>query len=376
MTSNNTTSQASSHEADTSQKKTGKKANKGVKLASLAIIISLALSGGVATYSYKLNQDNQAQLIALQTAIQAQQTASSTKLIEQLNTAGKKLSDETKKQLAQQNSTIEGLQTALTKMKRSPDDWLIAEADYLVRMAGRKLTLERDVVTATELLKDANQRIAELNDPSLLELRHAMTNDIAKLQNVPLIDKDGLVLKLSTLEQQIDHFPLANAILPDENPADNNQVTSDISDWKSNLLLSLKDFSAKFITVRVRDGDAIPLLSPKQDFFLRENLKTKLETAIRAILEEHQDIYTTSVGTVIQWASAYLNTNDSQVKQFIQTLKQIEATKVQVSYPSQLESQTLMTNVMHQRVRKQVTDIMEQTTTTSSATPQVTEEAK
>lgn len=34
-------------------------------------------------------------------------------------------------------------------------DWLLAEADYLVRMAGRKLWLERDATAAQMLLVEA-----------------------------------------------------------------------------------------------------------------------------------------------------------------------------------------------------------------------------
>ncbi len=50
---------------------------------------------------------------------------------------------------------------------RRPNDWLLAEADYLVKMAGRKLWLEHDTASATILLESADHRIAELNDPSM-----------------------------------------------------------------------------------------------------------------------------------------------------------------------------------------------------------------
>ena len=47
---------------------------------------------------------------------------------------------------------------------RRPNDWLLAEADYLVKLAGRKLFLEHDVESATQLMESADQRIASLND--------------------------------------------------------------------------------------------------------------------------------------------------------------------------------------------------------------------
>ncbi|MGR5543359.1 uroporphyrinogen-III C-methyltransferase, partial [Vibrio campbellii] len=71
---------------------------------------------------------------------------------------------------------------------RRPNDWLLAEADHLVKLAGRKLFLEKDAVTATRLMETADQRIATLNDPSLVPLRQQMAKDITELKGIPLVD--------------------------------------------------------------------------------------------------------------------------------------------------------------------------------------------
>lgn len=70
---------------------------------------------------------------------------------------------------SQQQKSIQSLQLAVADVKgRRPNDWLLAEADYLVKLAGRKLFLEHDAVSATKLMESADQRIAALNDPSLV----------------------------------------------------------------------------------------------------------------------------------------------------------------------------------------------------------------
>ena len=77
---------------------------------------------------------------------------------------------------AAQQATVEQLenqlQGALAQIQeldgRRPTDWLIAEADYLVRMAGRKMWLEKDLRTAIMLLGNADQRLKSLSDPSVL----------------------------------------------------------------------------------------------------------------------------------------------------------------------------------------------------------------
>ena len=58
--------------------------------------------------------------------------------------------------------------------------WLLAQADFLVKMAGRKLWSDQDVTSAAALLK-APTPAADMNDPSLLDVRRAITEDISTL---------------------------------------------------------------------------------------------------------------------------------------------------------------------------------------------------
>ena len=47
--------------------------------------------------------------------------------------------------MQQQDKSIASLQLAIADVQgRRPNDWLLAEADYLVKLAGRKLFLEHD----------------------------------------------------------------------------------------------------------------------------------------------------------------------------------------------------------------------------------------
>lgn len=61
---------------------------------------------------------------------------------------------------------------------------LLAQADFLVKMAGRKLWSDQDVTTAATLLKSADASLADMNDPSLIDVRRALTEDISTLSAV------------------------------------------------------------------------------------------------------------------------------------------------------------------------------------------------
>ncbi|MFH4500482.1 uroporphyrinogen-III C-methyltransferase [Vibrio diabolicus] len=336
-----------------------KQGKRGVKLGTVAIILSIIFGGGLA---YKLHQqqaDYQAQIAQLKSQLESTQASMKQELSRVQEETIEKATTVTHKAevvLGQQQKSIESLQLAVADVKgRRPNDWLLAEADYLVKLAGRKLFLEHDVESATQLMESADQRIAALNDPSLVKLRKAMANDITKLRTIPLIDRDGLVLRLTALQQQVDKLPLANALLPEAEVVENTEVSEDIANWQDNLMTSLKDFSENFITFRTRDGNVIPLLSPEQHFYLKENIKAKLETAIKAVYQEQGEIYTTSLKTADKWALAFFNQDDNSVKEFNKTVNQLSQQNIQVEYPTKLQSQSQLSDVIRERLRREVT---------------------
>lgn len=336
-----------------------KQGKRGVKLGTVAIILSIVFGGGLA---YKLHQqqaDYQAQIAQLKSQLESTQASMKQELSRVQEETIEKATTVTHKAevvLGQQQKSIESLQLAVADVKgRRPNDWLLAEADYLVKLAGRKLFLEHDVESATQLMESADQRIAALNDPSLVKLRKAMANDITKLRTIPLIDRDGLVLRLTALQQQVDKLPLANALLPEAEAVENTEVSEDIANWQDNLMTSLKDFSENFITFRTRDGNVIPLLSPEQHFYLKENIKAKLETAIKAVYQEQGKIYTTSLKTADKWALAFFNQDDNSVKEFNKTVNQLSQQNIQVEYPTKLQSQSQLSDVIRERLRREVT---------------------
>ena len=262
--------------------------------------------------------------------------------------------------ISQQQKSIDSLQTAIADLKgQEPNDWLLAEADYLVKMAGRKLWLEHDVTSATLLLEAADHRIAELNDPSLKGLRQAMSNDITALKSITVVDRDGIVLRLNSLENTIDSLPLANAVLAKAEPQQNPTVSQSMHDWKDNLMTSLKNFSENFITYRKRDGSVVPLLSPQQDFYLQQNITNKLETAISAVYRDQGQIYRESIATAIKWAQQYYDLSSPKTQSFIAGLQQLEQQNVAVDYPAKLQSQALITKLVNQVLRNKMTTINE-----------------
>ena len=343
-----------------STKKTGRPTTS--KLSIAAIILSLVIGGTLVYQVKQINDQYQSKIGELQNQLAQSQQAISAELAntqKQTLDQAKQINFKTETSLEQQQKSIESLQMELSDVKgRRPNDWLLAEADYLIKLAGRKLFFEHDTISATRLMESADQRIATLNDPSLAVLRKSIAKDIVKLKATPKFDREGLALKLMALQQQVDTLPLTYSFVSDIKKEERKSVSEDINDWKTNLLISIKDFSKDFIKVRSTEGNITPLLSPQQHFYLKENLKAKLETAIRAVYVEEQDIYSKALNIADQWANTYFNNDEISVQSFHRSLKQLATKTITVDYPEKLEAQQQIADIIQERLSRQVTTVI------------------
>ncbi|MCU8105401.1 uroporphyrinogen-III C-methyltransferase [Shewanella sp. SM101] len=209
------------------------------------------------------------------------------------------------------------LQDRINKLaQRSPTHWMASEAEYLVNMAGRKLWLEKDPRTATDLLKSADETIAAMNNPALLPIRKALAKDIAATASIKTTDIDGSVLALDALIEQLDKLPLNRTDAETDAPEDTN-ITGDLNDWQSNLGKTWKALTQDFITIRHRTADAPALLAPEQQWYLVENIRHKLLQSQLALYRYDRAAYHQSLMMVRKWIQTYFDTQDHKTAEAI-----------------------------------------------------------
>lgn len=254
------------------------------------------------------------------------------------------LSEAIAQKIARQQQTIVMLQDKMTELAgRRPNDWLLAEANYLVKLAGRKLWQEKDISTASTLLTTADIRIAEMNDPSLISIRQALASDIASLQALPRDNSETLALKIDGLISQVDNLKLNMIELPEViEDQTTGQLSDSAADWQQNLKRMWHSFSDGFITVRRRSGSVEPLMSPKQQWYLEENLKSKLMQTQLAVYRQQQDAYEHSIELSSRWLMQFYDRQDSTTEFMLSELDSLKSEKVSVSYPQKLASSNLI----------------------------------
>ncbi|KQN60288.1 uroporphyrinogen-III C-methyltransferase [Erwinia sp. Leaf53] len=329
--------------------------NSGALLGGVAIAIALAL--GVGLY---LNDKHQAALqteaseaLTAQLAeLQQQSVGDRQSLLKQLATQASAL-ETARQQQSALSQQLDELKEKVTAISGSDaQTWLLAQADYLVKLAGRKLWSDQDVTTAAVLLKSADASLADMHDPSLIDARRALTADISTLSALSQVDYDGIILRLNQLSNGIDNLRLADNDNDDE-PMDANsgELSSSLREWRQNLVKSWHNFMDDFITIRRRDATAEPLLAPNQDVYLRENIRSRLLIAAQAVPRHQDEIYKQSIDTVSGWVRAWYDTSDANTKAFLSQLDELSQQSVSMDVPDALESQPVLDKLMQTRVR-------------------------
>ncbi|HCH7886974.1 uroporphyrinogen-III C-methyltransferase [Raoultella ornithinolytica] len=351
---------------------TGKK-NGGNKtsLVLSAVAIAIALAAGVGLFGLnkqQVSRQNETSTALADRVAELQKAQESQK--NELEGIIKQQADQLADAKHQQETLAKQLEDVQQKVAvisgSDAKTWLLAQADFLVKSAGRKLWSDRDVTTAATLLKSADASLADMNDPSLISARRAITDDIASLSAVSQVDYDGIILKVNQLANQIDNLRLADNN-DDDSPmdSDSEELSSSIGEWRVNLQKSWQSFMDSFITIRRRDETAVPLLAPNQDIYLRENIRSRLLVAAQAVPRHQEETYKQALDNVSTWVRAYYDTEDATTRAFLEDVDKLSQQSITMNVPENLQSQAILEKLMQTRVR----NLMAQPAVTQSSAP-------
>lgn len=351
--------------SDTSSTKGKKPKSSGNGLLWFVVLILFAsvIAMAGAGYWYYMQQVSTSQTI---TAAQQTNTDQIKAIESERATLSAALRDATKSnselekaitELQTQNANL-ALQTesALEQIKnmegRRPADWLIAEADYLVRMAGRKLWLESDVRTAILLLVNADKRLKSLADPSVLPVRAALAEDIQTLQQLNPVSQSSVALALSGMIAQIDKLPLDTFEKPKAVDAQDTTLSNSTDDWQDNLAKVWRSLVDDFLTIKTIEGPVEPVLSLEAQFLVKEQLRLQLMHAQTAALQSDAGLYNQSLRYAQTLLIEKFDTQTSQVSGFVSALQNLLNTDVSRPIPSELASQQPLERLLDSRVKQ------------------------
>jgi uroporphyrin-3 C-methyltransferase len=228
----------------------------------------------------------------------------------------------------------ESLVAIQSRMSASSQNWVYAEIEYLVRMANQRVLMEQDANSALQLLESADDITRGTDGLTAHVLREALARDIAALKAVASPDTQGIYLELSALVLQV---PLLSRTLPtyqapsaatDQSPGETGYLARLLAliNHAGNKLLLLVDFRRDEVAVK-------PILPPKEEYFLRQNLVLKLQIAQMALLEGNQSVFQSALGEALVWVSDSFDKENLGTVAMMKSITRLSALQVSVDLP-------------------------------------------
>jgi len=222
------------------------------------------------------------------------------------------------------------LEALYLEFTRNRDERVLAEVEQILLIASQQLQLAGNVKAALIALESADGRLQRADSAQFTGLRRAIRRDTERLKSTPYVDLVGMSLRLDSLDHEVDSFPLAMY----ERPTEEKPVAVR-PDEGTLVRLAREAWQDIHTLVRIQriDRDEVPLVSPSQAFFLRENLRLRLMSARVALLAHGEDSFKADTRGAIDWLQRYFDVKDRKVGQALATLKQLAAAEVTIDVP-------------------------------------------
>jgi uroporphyrin-3 C-methyltransferase len=259
-------------------------------LAAGAVLLA-ALSGAelVKRQQDVAAQSTEARTLARQAGLDAREAAAKLALLEA------RLA-ETSMQRTQIEELIQGL-------ARSRDENVLADLDAAIRVAMQQTAITGSPDPLVLTLKQAEERLARLNQPRLERVRRAVAQDLERTRSAGVTDITVLTIRLDEVIRQVDELPLLSVATAGAErkaapaaPKPAAAASASATDWSRALGERWGAFGAHvwgevkgLVRVTRIDQPEAMLVAPEQAFFLRENLKLRLLNARLALLSRQFD---------------------------------------------------------------------------------------
>lgn len=235
-------------------------------------------------------QSTEARTLARQAGLDAREAAAKLALLEA------RLA-ETSMQRTQIEELIQGL-------ARSRDENVLADLEAAIRVAMQQTAITGSPEPLVLTLRQAEERLARLNQPRLERVRRAIAQDLERTRSAGVTDLTVLTIRLDEVIRQVDELPLLSVATAgvDRKPAaavpaqPASAASAPAAGWSSALGERWGAFGAHvwsevrgLVRVTRIDQPEAMLVAPEQAFFLRENLKLRLLNARLALLSRQYD---------------------------------------------------------------------------------------
>ena len=279
-----------------------------------------------------------------QTAIQAE--------LDRLNNGQKSNSDQ-----------ILQTQKAYQELLKGRVNWLVDEAESMLNTASQQLMLSGNLQGAVSVLEHIDSRLSRFDQPELIPVKQAISNDLAALKNRPYVDISATALRIDRLETAISGLPLVldGVLKPGAAPV---EAAHSGTWWENTWEKSLNALKG-LVEVRHLDSNDAMLISPEQTYFIRENLRLRLLDARIALLQHNGEVYQSDLNNVEATVKQYFDSKSPATQSWLKELAELKALDVRMISDDSLKASLSAVRAYQEGSRTQMT--AEETAQTQAA---------
>ena len=208
------------------------------------------------------------------------------------------------------------------------ETFLLSEAEYYMQIANAQLQLANNPQLATLALRMADERVTQLADPALTEVRRTLSNELAGLDAMEKPDLAGASLTLASLARVVETLPLVDHT--------QEQHVSDADEDQGNLEAawsSVKDAVSGLVKVTPPEAAKLAVLSPDAEHFLRSNIALQLQAARLALLRGENTIFRQTLDDTSAMLNAYFDVDSEQVGATLLSIDEVRNSVFAVDNP-------------------------------------------
>ena len=238
------------------------------------------------------------------------------------------------------------LESLYQEMSSSRDQTALAEVEQMLLIAGQQLQLSSNVKAALIAMQQAESR---LQRPAFAGLKKRIAQDIDKLRALPNIDVPAINLRLDSVIGAVENLPLSQDA--HIQPQTSTAVPSPAEGAWKRFWQEVWQEAKQLVRIENTERQEMPLLSPTQAFFLRENLKLRLLSARMALLTRDEVSFRRDLKTSQEWLKRYFDVKSNESAQVLGVLQKLAASNIVIDLPDLSGSLEAVRNyrVSHER---------------------------
>jgi uroporphyrin-III C-methyltransferase len=231
-------------------------------------------------------------------------------------------------QLQELASSVEELRGRAEGPERA---WSRAEALFLLELAQRRLTLERDIDTAIVALESADLRLASLRDAAFAGVRQEIAKELQALRAVQQPDTTGILSRLVSIEERAGEAPVKGILVTERNAFDRSTLPDGMF-ARAGAIIG-QTFS-NLIVVRKVDDLSGRVITAEEALLRRQHLQLLLFAARTAVARHDEQAYRTALAAARRSLGEFFDLSKPSAQALLNEVQALEPVNIDPSLPS------------------------------------------